>query len=135
LSRGVQRGYLSDHSRFPAARAYRHNGRVLTFKPNGAQWVADADIKERLSRQVDGSGNTTGWTLITESDETETYNAEGQLLSIRSRGGIIHTLSYNNTGQLLTVTHSFGGQLSFGYDTSGRLATMTVPGGAQYSYV
>jgi len=126
---------LTEHPRFPVARAYRHTGRVITFKQSGTQWVADADVKERLTQLFDGSGNPAGWTLTTTSDETETYDSEGKLVLLRSRAGVTQSLSYNVKGKLITVTHSFGGQLIFGYDTSGRLATMTVPGGAQYAYV
>jgi RHS repeat-associated protein len=126
---------LTEHPRFPVARAYRHDGRVITFKPSGTQWGADADITERLVQQTDGAGNLTGWTLTTSRDEVETYNIEGQLLSIRNRAGITHSLSYNGEGYLTSVTHSFGGQLTFGYNSSGRLATMTAPGGSQYTYV
>ncbi len=124
----------SDNSTFPTARAYRHDGRVLSFKLSGGQWVADADVDERLTRQVDGSGNTTGWTLATPADEIETYDVNGRLVTLRNRAGITHTLAYNANGQLISVTHSFGQQLTFTYDGNDRVATMTAPGSAVFTF-
>jgi len=125
---------FSDHPRFPIVRVHRPDGRVLQFKQSGTQWVADADIVERLGRLVDTSGEPTGWTLATADDELETYDVSGRLLSIRNRSGIVHTLTYDTGGRLIAVTHSFGQQLAFTYNANMQLATVTVPDGGVISY-
>lgn len=66
---------FNEHPQYPAADAYRHDGRVLRFKLISGQFVPQGDLSEKLSRQVDGSGNTLGWTLTTERDEIETYDS------------------------------------------------------------
>jgi len=127
---------FNDHATYPIARVHRQDGRVLQFKLSGGTWLPDGDVVERLTRLTNGSGETTGWTLITKDDELETYNAAGQLQSIQNRAGIMHTLAYDSSGRVASVTHSFGQQLTFTYDSSNRVSTVTLPGGGviQYAY-
>jgi RHS repeat-associated protein len=107
----------------------------LTPYDSAAIWTTDADIADRLTRQVDGSGTTLGWTYyMAASEDTETYDSTGRLLAITSRAGLTQTLAYNAQGLLNTVTDSFGRQLAFAYDSAGYLATMTDPLGAIYLY-
>lgn len=129
------------------ASVYRENGRLLTFSlmsngspaqltpydPN-AQWVADADVSDRLVRLVDGSGNTTGWSYyVAASDAFEAYNADGSLSTLTSREGQTLTLSYSG-GLPQSLSDAFGRSLAFTYDGSGHIATVTDPAGQVYQY-
>ncbi|MFC3652911.1 RHS repeat-associated core domain-containing protein [Dyella humi] len=114
-------------------RAYRTDGRMLTFSLNGSSWQADADVTERLA--VSG----TGWQLTTADDAVETYDDEGRLLSITARGGYTQTLSYidasnHPANQVQKVTDPQGRSLSFGYDANNRLSTVTDANGAVITY-
>ncbi|WP_445147248.1 RHS repeat-associated core domain-containing protein [Dyella sp. Tek66A03] len=105
-------------------RAYRADGRMLTFSLSGSTWQADADVSERLV------ATTSGWQLTTPADDVESYDNEGRLISITSLGGFTQTLSYitaanHPANPVQKVTDSQGRSLTFGYDTSGRLSTLT----------
>ena len=57
-------------------------------------WTPDADVVGNMVEVgVDASGNPTGWTYTNESDEVETYNAAGKLVSITNRTGLVQTLT------------------------------------------
>ncbi|MEQ1581470.1 MAG: RHS repeat-associated core domain-containing protein [Steroidobacteraceae bacterium] len=119
--------------------AYRHDGRVISFVGYSGAFVAQADVADKLVALMAG-----GWEYtIDDSGEVETYNADGQLQSIRSRSGQTHTLQYDTDGRLTTVTDSFGRQLALTYglpagDASAvlRVESVTDPAGnaIQYSY-
>jgi RHS repeat-associated protein len=113
--------------------AYRGDGRLLTFSLSGSSWRADADVRERLVAV------TSGWQLTTPMDEVESYDGEGRLTSVTSRGGFTQTLSYldaNNhpANPVQRVTDPQGHSLTFGYDTSGRLTTLTDANGHVITY-
>lgn len=125
---------FAESQSFPTVFAYRPDGRRLYFKLQSGQFVADADIADRLVQLLDGSGNLTGWEYtIAGTQEVETYDVNGRLLAIRTRSGIAQTLQY--AGDLLSsVTDSFGHQLTFTYDANGRLLTMVDPNGQTFTY-
>lgn len=126
---------FSDSIRFPTAYVYRPDGRTLFFKLRNGEFVADADIADRLIRLTDGSNNPTGWEYtVAQTDEVETYDESGKLVSIANRAGVTQTLAYDGSGRLSTVTDAFGRQLTFGYNASGQLANFTDPSGASYIY-
>lgn len=115
----------------------RKNGTAVPLTPYdaAATWTTDADIADRLTRVVDGSGATLGWTYYAAATEdTEAYDAAGRLTGIATRAGIAQALAYDAQGRLGTVTDSFGRQLAFTYDTAGYLATMTDPAGGLYQF-
>jgi RHS repeat-associated protein len=89
---------------------------------------------ETLLRLADASGATTGWQLTTREDQSEEYNAEGQLIAIRERSGLSQTLSYDASKLLHAVADSFGRSLTFAYDGAGRLQTVMGPAGPQFKY-
>ena len=129
----------------PVALAHRVSGRTFLFALTGSNYVADTDIDDRLTRLTDAGGAFSGWRYYeAASDSTETYDADGRLLSIVNRAGLAQTLEYSTAvtplavapgpGFLLRVTDAFGKQLNFTYDQFGRMATMQDPAGQSYAY-
>jgi YD repeat-containing protein len=126
---------FSDSVLYPTVYAYRPDGRTLLFKLSNGQFVADADSADRVVRLTDGSGNPVGWHYtIASSEEVETYDDSGKLLSIANRAGALQTLSYDSAGRLATVSDSFGRTLTLAYDANGRLGSLTDPDGEVYTY-
>jgi YD repeat-containing protein len=138
--------------------AFRQDGNASLFVPAGADWVPDADTNDRLTELKDSQGTRTGWQLyVAAGDETETYDASGKLLSIRSRTGLTQTLTYSDgtgganggflldangqptvailpAGQLIRAVDNFGRTLAFGYDASVHVAKVVDPAGATYRF-
>jgi RHS repeat-associated protein len=111
------------------AEATRSDGKVLLFTLNNSIWTPDSDVNSKLVKL------TNGWQYTTGEDETETYNANGQLISITDRAGLSQTLNYDAQGRLVSVTNPFGRQLTFAYQgTSTLVSSVTVPNGGIYSY-
>ena len=114
--------------------ALRGDWPYFQFVLRSGAYVANGDIPEALTRQVDGSGNTTGWTYFDSNDETEQYDANGRLLSITNRQGMTTTLSYNPDGTLSQVRNQFGRTLGFSYNAAGDVETITDPAGGLWRY-
>jgi YD repeat-containing protein len=125
----------------------RSDGKTLDFFLSNGGYKPDGDVTDKLARQVDSAGNTTGWQYLVAADQSlETFDAGGKLLSITSREGLIQTLNYSDAstattiapqlGLLIRVTDSFGHQLNFFYDSSSRVTQMGDPKGGitAYSY-
>jgi RHS repeat-associated protein len=110
--------------------ATRETGRVLTFKLTGGVWTPDADVNYRLTAA--GSG----WSLVTDQDETETYDANGRLMSFANRAGLTQTFSRDGQGRLVTATDPFGRTMTFTFasPTSPLITRMTAPDGGVYAY-
>ncbi|CAB3767201.1 hypothetical protein LMG29542_05549 [Paraburkholderia humisilvae] len=118
--------------------AFRENGEPVTFNGSAGTWRTTAFTG--LSLVQSGSG----WTLTDLFTEiTETYSAQGVLLSERTGTGFTRTLAYDGAGRLTAITqHSddalakFDLVLRFDYDDKGRLARLTDPTGGltQYGY-
>ena len=117
----------------------RPTGHEVMFAGSTGSWAPEGDIADRLTQQLDGSGNTTGWLYKNASDDSmEAYDANGRLLSITSRAGVTQTMTYSTSstsssiapgaGYLIQVTDSFGNSLSFTYDAQLRISTVTEPG-------
>lgn len=108
----------------------RPDGKRFVFTQSGANWVAPADVMDRLI-QIAG-----GWTYFSApNDEVETYNSTGRLSSIANRAGVSHVLAYDGSGRLATVTHSLSGRtLTFSYDIASRIVSMTDPAGKVFGY-
>ncbi|MFY9259104.1 MAG: hypothetical protein WAO71_01200, partial [Gallionella sp.] len=79
-----------------AAYVSRGGGKTYIFSRNGAGWVPDGDIKDRLVSSFDGAGNVTGWTYTTTAQEVEQYSATGKLSSVTDRNGNTLTLTYSD---------------------------------------
>lgn len=111
-------------------KARRPNGSAYAFTLTNGAWTAAGNVNLRLQALDAGQG----WQLTTAQDETETYDAQGHLLQIISRGGITQSLAYNTAGQLISVTDSLGHVLRFDYNSAGRLVLVTNPAGNLYRY-
>jgi len=99
--------------------ATREDGQLVSFTFYGGTIVSPPSIPLKL-QQTSG-----GYTLTDESDNVETYDANGKLLSVTSRAGVVDTISYDSSGRLSRVTDSFGHGLSLSYDSQGHLSSMT----------
>ena len=130
-----------------AATVRRGDGKEIEFRPGaGGTMVADADIKDRLVRLTNGSGQTIGWEYHVQADESvEEYEpVYGRLTRVRFASGLQHVLTYSTAstppniaprpGLVLGVADSFGRTLSFAYATSGRIVGMTDPASSQYTF-
>jgi RHS repeat-associated protein len=108
---------------------------VFTWIQSQSKWTNSGDIVDRLTEQVDGQGNPVSWNYYdAASDNTEQYNAAGQIITLTTREGLVTTFGYNGSNQLTNVTDAFGRALSFIYDGSGRVNHMTDPAGGAYDY-
>jgi len=127
------------------ATALRPDGRQLHFTLTSGQWVADADVADRLVAQTDASGALTGWTYFDAATRyQESYDPNGNLLSITDADGLVTTLTYSTTstpstvapaaGLLLTVTDPRGRVLSFSYNSSVEVAAVKEPDGGVLTY-
>jgi len=116
--------------------AYRPDGRMIVFSESSSGvYSPDGDVSDSLM-QTD-----TGWEYQTAQDTLETYNTNGQLVSIAPRGKAPITVSRANAGDPpSSVSDAFGHTLAFTYglDSSGtqRLMSVQDPAGStiQYAY-
>ena len=134
---------------------YRGSGRVISYRSaDGLTFTADPDVPDRITKQVDGGGQLTGWQVRSvQGDELEQYDAQGRLISISNRAGLVQTLTYTDgtanspnggviegtstplpAGLLLRVTDPFGRKVEFGYDAILKLVRMTDPESRNYLY-
>lgn len=122
----------------------RPDGKAYKFgRPaSGTQWLADADVSDRLYQLVDANNNGIGWRYIAASDETEIYDSSGKLLSITARNGVVQTLLYSTApapgipkaGLLIQVTDSLSRKLSITYDQQARISQVIDASGRVYQY-
>ncbi len=99
------------------------------FDASGGNWLGRHDEKDRLT-QLGGNG---GWIYVTASDETEFYNAAGQLMQVVNRTGLTQSFSYDSAGNLIAISDPFGRQLTLTY-SNGQLSSVTDPIGNVYAY-
>lgn len=136
-----QRLYIFSSGGQSSVVAYRPTGRWRLFRLAGSVYVSEGNDPERVVPIVAG-GSTTGWQYITASEEIETYDAQGRLLSIANRAGITHTLTYASTDDVTpaSVSDPWGHQLTFTYDAYvpgtfiPKLTAIILPGGTQISF-
>ncbi|MDH5352791.1 MAG: DUF6531 domain-containing protein, partial [Betaproteobacteria bacterium] len=70
----------------PVAVAFRPSGRVFLFHQASGVYVAPIDIDDRITRINDGGGALAGWQYYdAATDNLESYDAEGKLLSVTNR--------------------------------------------------
>ncbi|MDD4463256.1 MAG: DUF6531 domain-containing protein, partial [Desulfobacterales bacterium] len=108
--------------------AYRPDGKEYKFKLSRKKWVCDPDVTDRLEQTANG------WRYTTSEDFVEIYDANGRLVSISNRAGLLQTLSYDDSGKLVSVTDPFGRSLVFAWSADGCIQTMREPAGGLYTY-
>ena len=127
------------------ATAFRPDGRELNFTLTSGQWVSDPDVADRLTPQTDSSGAIIGWTYFDAATRyQESYDQNGNLLSIADTDGLLTTLTYSTAstptsvapaaGLLLTVTDPRGRTLNFTYSSNSKIANITEPDGGVVTY-
>ena len=125
------------------AQVARSNGQTFLFNFDGSVWVGDVDISDTLVETVDSNDVRTGWVYTDSRDNVETFNANGQLLSITNRAGQSQSFVYNvaaidggdDDNDTLDKVTGFGGEtLLLSYDSDNRITTMTDPEGNEYIY-
>lgn len=146
----VQRLLASD-SRLQL-RHYAADGRVVAFTKANGTWTTDADVNDKVTDLADVNGNMTGWNYyVAASDSAETYDTNGNIVSLQERSGRIVTFSYSDgtngassgnggyaldangnptttvlpAGVLLRVSDNMGHTLAFGHTATGTLVTVT----------
>jgi YD repeat-containing protein len=142
---------------------YREDGQIVgatlvnTTVTNGLQqWTLDAFSGHQLFAKTNGS-TISGWLLVSEGGEIETYDSYGRLLALQSSAGRIQDLTYSDgtsgqnggyevdasgnptatilpPGFVIRVSDDFGRQISLNYDTSLRLAKVIDGAGQSYLY-
>ena len=110
------------------ASAYRADGKVIAFNLYNGAFASQKDVDDRLEKTA------AGWKLTTSTDDVELYDADGKLLSMTTRGGLVQTLTYDDRALLISVTDSFGRALRFRYGAAARLVEMTDPAGGIFAY-
>ncbi|MCB1069510.1 MAG: hypothetical protein KDL31_04085, partial [Kiritimatiellae bacterium] len=126
-----------------------HYGAIVTVS-NAADGLTsntytDVNRPFYLSETVDGVGRTNRFTRdslhrVTRHDYpdgsyiTNAYNAHGQLMARRDRGGKVTTYVYDERGRRTSMTDPLGNTTTYGYDAYDRLATETNALGQVTSY-
>lgn len=124
---------------------FRPDGKQITFAKTNEQWASDPGVPEVLTENDNAQGVTTGYTVfIAALHHYETYNSNGQLLTVTDQTGQGITLTYSTastptataptSGLLLTVTDSEGRQLNFAYNSNANLSQVTLPDGGALIY-
>lgn len=120
----------------------RQDGQVLTFLGTRASastpWTWSANVgSTSLSAQVLGTltsaNDLSSFTFLNHQDETESYNAAGQLTQIQDPRGLPLTFTYDSRGRLSQVTDASGRSLSVTYPTVVAPTNGTYANGSQGS--
>lgn len=123
----------------------RPNGVREFFQKSGTTWTTTANNPDQLTEFTDTSGKTTGYIFwVAALRHTETYSADGRLLTIQDATGQVATLAYSDAstaptvapkpGLLISVTAPNGRQLSFTYDSAALLNRVIAPDGSTFAY-
>jgi len=132
-------------SNLSTATVFRPDGRQVVFTLASGQWVADPDVVDRLTEQTNATGMLAGWLYFDAATRNqESYDANGNLLSITDANGLVTTLTYSTAstpadvapaaGLLLSVNDPRGRVLSFTYNANANVATISEPDGGVLSY-
>ncbi len=125
------------------ALVYQGNGQVFDFNEVAGVWQGDPDTVGSLLETVDQHGNREGWHYTGTNDDSEFYNAAGQLTNISGAQGVSQILSYNlatseggddNPATLDKVVDSHGNELLFSYDSRKRINRLVDTNGESYLY-
>ena len=85
---------------------------MVTFTPNGSGgYTAPTQVLATLVPNGDGS-----WTYTRRARQIFTFNAAGQLSTVRDLNGETVTVAHTTGGQISTVTDGAGRALAFAYN-------------------
>ena len=152
-ARRLSVGSVTNPSYAEVVSAFRGDGRLVAYSASGPNWIKWPDVNDQLIEIRDTSGVRAGWKTFTATNDVETYDASGRLLSVVSSAGATTTLFYTDgtssgdrggvvegastplpRNLLLRVTDSFGVSLSFGYNADSRLVRVTWPDGNSHRF-
>ena len=103
---------------------------TLSYDPRFSQITSLEDAREsQTAFEYDDSGNLITITYPDGSQESLTYDADGNPTSFTSRSGDVTTYSYNVRGQLLRKDYPDGSWVTYAYDAAGNLMTVLEPNG------
>jgi RHS repeat-associated protein len=106
----------------------RDDGRVYTYTDINGTWVSDLDVMATLTQTA------TGWS-VSENNVTETFDADGKLLSIQNLDGRTINLTYDAlTSRLSQVTDDIGSSITFAYNAQGLISTITDQGARYWQF-
>lgn len=107
--------------------AKRPTGTVMFFDATGKEVHNRGGGAARLVAVNPPSGTpAVSWQLTLADDSVESYDANGRLLSIRTRAGLVTTLGWSGN-KLTSVSDAFGHSLSLSYGADGRIQSVTQP--------
>ncbi|WP_354622601.1 DUF6531 domain-containing protein [Psychromonas sp. MME2] len=89
---------------------------------------------DSLIRVEDEAGELLHWIYRSASNQTEHYNAQGQLIRRTNSAGLSHHLTYDASGNLEVVKDDANNQLLFAYDDKNKLTTLTSSNGEVVTY-
>jgi len=116
--------------------ALRGDQKTLTFQLINSTYTSEADVNSTLTK------TTAGWNYVTGNNDVESYDSNGNLLTITNRAGLTQTYSYDTKGNIASITDPFGNKLIFTYTNVCKatnscidlLNTATDPSGGVYTY-
>jgi len=144
FNRSLTRAYSSSGT--SAMTASRPSGlREIFHKSSSTGWTTTPNNPDILTESQDGQGVITGYALwVAALRHTETYSADGHLLTIQDETGQKATLTYSDTltdpaiapkpGLLLTVSAPDGRALEFTYDSDAHIHQVALPDGGTFVY-
>lgn len=133
------------------------DNRALGFTLVNGQWMADADIKEKLTTTQDSAGVITSWTLRYADNSRKIFDWKGRLNTLVTAQGLVQTLVFSdgtsgtNGGYVLDAQGNAtevilpeglpirlnapsSRTLQYGYDAKLRLSKITTSSGSAYRY-
>jgi RHS repeat-associated protein len=121
----------------------RETGRELKFTRDGAEWMPDADVSDRLEELVE-TGERVGWLYFdSAARRLERYDTYGMLRRITDGESAID-LTYSDAatpvaiapypGLLIAVRDAHGREIALIYDAAAHLVEARFPGESRFFY-
>ena len=95
-ARRLSVGSVTNPSYAEVVSAFRGDGRLVAYSASGPNWIKWPDVNDQLIEIRDTSGVRAGWKTLTATNDVETYDASGRLLSVVSSAGATTTLFYTD---------------------------------------
>lgn len=110
--------------------AYRSDGRRIEYRYKTTPSAGWYETKAEAVSRIVASGSD--YVLYGEDDSVETYNASGQVASLKNVHGIGIIFTYSG-GNLYRATHTSGRYVQFGW-ANGHVTSVIDPAGNAYGY-